>query len=354
VRAVSDVPGRPSHGEGNEDGPLRREGLLVDIARAYYEQGLTQARIGERYGLSHSQVSRYLQTARGEGIVQIRIVPPRDQDVAAEAELQAAFPDLREVVVARVFNPEPVFVRRAVANAAARLFDRLIRPGLTVCVGAGRTMALAAAGTASRRVAGLVLVPATGNAGHAAMDSDYSAITQSLADTLGGSAYRINAPAIVGAGASAAELERSNPQIREALDIARHADLFLLGLGSLAGDEIFVGSGTISREELQAVRAAGAVGDLCGNFFDRTGQEAPGPLGDRVVGISLDDLRRAPLVVACAAGEEKASAITGALRGRLIHGLVTDEHAARSVLLGVGGGRISRRRPESQQDGGYG
>jgi DNA-binding transcriptional regulator LsrR (DeoR family) len=333
---------------------LDREDLLVEVAWAYYERDLTQAQIGAVHGISRSQVSRYLQAAREEGIVQIRIVPPRDRVPELEAALRGAFPQLREVIVARVFNREPLFIRRAVASAAARVFDRLIRPGLTVCVGAGRTMALAAEGVAPRRLAGLVVVPATGNAGHAALDADYSAITQSLADTLGGIAYRINAPAIVGANASAADLADSNPQIHEALAIARRADLYLLGLGSLAGDEIFVRTGLISAAELAAVRGAGAVGDLCGNFFDGTGRPVQGPFEDRVVGIGLDDLRRATLVVACAGGEEKAPAIVGALRGRLIHGLVTDEHTAERVLVGVRGGRSSRRQAEAQQVGGEG
>jgi DNA-binding transcriptional regulator LsrR (DeoR family) len=312
-----------------------RDALLVEIARAYHEHDLSQAEIGTLHGLSRSQVSRYLRAARDEGIVQIRIVPRHADDPDVEQSLLRAYPRLREVVCAKAFNPDPLYIRRAVATAAARLFDRLIRPGMTVCVGAGRTMALAAEGLTARRTAGLVVVPATGNAGHTALESDYSAVAQSVADRLGGIAHRINAPAIVGAGTSAAELARANPQIEDALDLARRADLFLLGLGSLGGDEIFVESGTISSAELWVVRGEGAVGDLCGNFFDAAGQPVGEPFRDRVVGISLDDLRRAALVVACAAGEEKAPAILGALRGGFVEGLVTDEATARRVLAGI-------------------
>lgn len=312
-----------------------RDGFLAEIARAYYEQDLTQAEIGALHGLSRSQVSRYLRAAREEGIVQIRIVPRHDHDPAAAEALRAAFPQLQEVVVAKVFNPSPPTVRRAVALAAARLFDRLIRPGMTVCVGAGRTMALAADHLSARRLAGLVVVPATGNAGHAALDTDYSAVSAVVAERLGGVAHRINAPAMVGVGGSAAELARSNPQIAEALGLARRADLFLLGLGCLGGDEIFVDSGTISATELAAVRAAGAVGDLCGGFFDAAGGLVREPFHDRLVGVTLDDLRRAPLVVASAGGEEKAAAVLGALRGGLIGGLVTDERTAERVLASL-------------------
>ena len=66
--------------------------------------------------------------------------------------------------------------------------------------------------------------------------------------------YRINAPAILGPGASSLTLERTNPQIREALAAARSADVYLLGMGSLAGDDMFVRAGLISALELEAVR----------------------------------------------------------------------------------------------------
>jgi hypothetical protein len=95
------------------------------------------------------------------------------------------------------------------------------------------------------------------------------------------------------------------------------------------------------------------VGDICGNFYDASGRACPGPFADRVVGIRLEDLRRAPLVVACAGGAEKVPAIAGALRGRLVSALVTDEHTARGVLeLMDGRGRrgAAARQPQATPD----
>jgi len=321
-----------------EERVRRRLELIAEMARAYYEEDMTQAQVAAAYGLSRSQVSRYLQAARDEGIVQIRVVSPDARDAEVESDLRRAWPHLREVVVTRVFDREPMFVRRAVGRAAARVFDRLIDPGQTLCVGAGRTMAVAAGMLTSRATSGLIVVPATGDAGHAAFESDYSAVVRTVAEALGAVAYHINAPAILGSNASSGQLERSNPQIAQALVVARRADLYLLGMGSLGGDEIFVRTGLISAQELAAVRDAGAVGDLCGNFFDAAGCDQPGPFRDRVMGITLDDLSRASLAIAVAGGAEKVMAIAGALRGRLINGLVTDEHTARGVLAVVGDG----------------
>jgi DNA-binding transcriptional regulator LsrR (DeoR family) len=210
--------------------------------------------------------------------------------------------------------------------------DRVVTSGQTICMGAGRTLAAVVDLMAPRRLPGVTVAQAMGNAGHEGMDIDYSAIAAAAADAYGALVYRINAPAILGRTARASELESSNPQIRDALAIARSADIYVLGMGSLTGDEIFVRTGLISLDDLEEVRALGAVGDLCGNFYDAAGRACPGPFADRIVGIRLEDLRKAPLVVACAGGTEKIPAIAGALRGRLVNTLVTDEHTAAGVL----------------------
>jgi deoxyribonucleoside regulator len=306
--------------------------FLADVARAYYEQHLTQEEVAVQFGVSRSQVSRYLQEAHSRDIVQIRIVPAGARDTAAEDRLREAFPHLVEVVVAQVFGEGPETVRWTVARAAARFLDRTVTSAMTVCFGAGRTLANTVELLSADRVRNVTVAQAMGNAGHEGLAIDYNAIASVAATAFGGRAYQINAPAILGPGMKAGELEASNPQIRESLRLARSADLYVLGVGSIVGDVIYVQTGLLTFDDLAALKAAGAVGDICGNFFDARGRPCPGPFQDRLVGIRLQDLRRAPTVVACAAGPEKVPALAGALTGRLINVLITDEQTARGML----------------------
>ena len=72
--------------------------LLYKIAKAYYEDGLTQDQIGRRFGLSRIKVSRLLQQARQSRVVQITITPPPDSFGDLERDLETAY-GLDEVVV---------------------------------------------------------------------------------------------------------------------------------------------------------------------------------------------------------------------------------------------------------------
>ena len=56
---------------------------LVQVARLYYEDGLTQAQVAAKIGVSRPQVSKMLAHAREAGIVHIEIRPP----AAGDAEL---------------------------------------------------------------------------------------------------------------------------------------------------------------------------------------------------------------------------------------------------------------------------
>jgi deoxyribonucleoside regulator len=310
----------------------RSDDFVAEVARAYYERDLTQQRVAEQFGISRSQISRYLQEARERDIVQIRIVAPDARDADAEARLRARFPELREVVVAAVFSDHDLVARRAVARASAELLGGLVKPGTTVCFGAGRTLGEVVGLLEPGRISGVTVAQGMGNAGHEGLDIDYNAIAGAAAVAFGGRSVQINAPAILGRGASAMDLEVSNPQIRDALAVARSADIYVLGVGSMTSDEIYVTTGLISLDELATVGQEGAVGDLCGNFFDIDGRPVPGPFQDRVVGIRLSDLRKAPMAIGCVAGAGKAPAIVGALGGRYLNALVTDEHTAHGVL----------------------
>jgi deoxyribonucleoside regulator len=308
------------------------DALLVEIAQAYYERNLTQQEVAAMLGISRSQISRYLQEARDRDIVQIRVVKPGARVGPLEAELRRHFPRLSDVIVASVFSDDTALRRRAVAREAAKLLERVVRPNTTLCFGAGRTLADTVSLLRPRRMNGVTVVQALGNAGHEGLLIDYNAVASTAAAAFGGRAVQINAPAILGSGMRAADLEAVNRQIRDAIAIARAADVFVVGLGSMSSDEIYVQTGLLSPEELAEAKRDGAVGDICGNFYDIDGQPRPGPFEERIVGIRLDDLRTAPLAIACASGGDKAATIVGALNGRYVNVLATDEATAADVL----------------------
>ncbi len=305
--------------------------MLVDIARAYYEQGHDQGKIAQSLGISRSQVSRYLKEAKKQNLVQVRVVSPNERTADLEAALRRRFPALREAIVVRVFNLQPGPLRKTIGRAGAQYLQRIIRPGLRICVGSGRTLCEVFNWLHPARVPNITIIQSMGNVGHEAMDIDFNHMARAAAQAFGGQVVLMNAPAILGSG-SVAQVMEANPSIREALKMAHTADVYLFGVGSLSSDLIFTHGGIFKSPDLEQLRQRGSIGDICARFYDISGAEVHSSFEERIVGISLEDLRSAALTIAFAGGADKVLPLIGALHGGFIKVLVTDEQTAGAIL----------------------
>ena len=113
--------------------------------------------------------------------------------------------------------------------------------------------------------------------------------------------------------------------------VAAKADLRLVGIGQMDQNAQVHVDGFVSRGELFEMRRLGAVGELTGWAFDAQGCIIDGGTNRRLTSISLQVPAHA-LTIGAAVGPAKVSAITAALKGRLINGLITDEATAGAIL----------------------
>jgi DNA-binding transcriptional regulator LsrR (DeoR family) len=67
-------------------------------------------------------------------------------------------------------------------------------------------------------------------------------------------------------------------------------------------------------------------------YFDQQGQLVPSDLDERVIGLTLEEIRQIQTVVGVAGGKEKLQAIRGALQGKLLDVLVTDHVTAGQLV----------------------
>lgn len=311
--------------------PKDRSQILVRAARAYYEEGRTQEEIGQALQVSRSQVSHYLRQARDLGIVQIRVVEPSERAADVEVQLAERFPHLKHLRVVPLFGRDPEVARRVVGRTAAGLLEDVVHPGHRVCIGCGRTLREMVRALRPSFRENVALVQAMGSIGHEALDIDFAELAREAGRAFGARVFVIPAPAILGAG-TARELIKGNPTIARAMDLARSADVYMVGLGSLESDLIYSRAGLVSTSEFAHLQAIGVVGDICGRFFDSDGEPLRSTFEERVVGIELEDLRRASLALGVAGGEEKVAPLLGVLRGRYLNGIVTDEQTALGIL----------------------
>ena len=120
--------------------------------------------------------------------------------------------------------------------------------------------------------------------------------------------------------------------VKKSLDSARSCDVVLQSVGPVNESAILFIHGYISREELDALRLAGAVGDALGCYYDQDGLIIPSPTADKMIGLCLTELVNIPWSVLVAGGSDKIQPISSAIRGNYFNVLITDTESAKELL----------------------
>jgi len=315
--------------------PARDRESLVKAARMYFIDGRSQDDVARVLGTGRSNVSRMLAAAREQGIVEIRVHGHAGRDLEVERALRQRF-DLEPVRVA-AFSTEANVIAD-VGELAAEWLDETLKDDQVIALSWGTTLQAMVGALSVDRPRAVEVVPLVGELSSAASLASGEELVRAMAGKLGGSYRYLHAPALLRSHAAQQAL-LAEPAVASSLEHALSADIALVGVGTLGvGSSAQVLEGLhLTRAQHRALLDAGAVGDLCCRFYNADGQPVASVAQDRVLAVTLEDLKRIPTVVGVAAGREKVAGVLGALRGRFINGLVTDASLAQAILANDGG-----------------
>ena len=312
------------------DRPNFDDDFLAAAARLCYIDGIPQQQAAEMLNISQAKVSRILNLARQRGIVQIQVREYEPRNTGFEERLKRGL-GLRDAIVIRTPGgsaSENLF--RQVGYFGGKELAGFLPPDTRLGLAGGRTIMYAIDGLLSsggaRRITAVQLL---GNVCPTPDASDASELGRKL--TAGtGIFMALNAPIFVRDKAFRESLLR-HEQLKLVMDACSTLDLALVGVGT-PGNSLFTFQKVITPSQVKELCEKGAVGEICGHFFDREGRELDTEFRDRVVSIELESLRRIPRVIAVVCGKDRAEAIYGAVKGGWINALLIDETGAERLL----------------------
>lgn len=287
--------------------------LLTEIAVAYYQDEITQEEIAKKFGISRIKVGRLLKRAKEEGIVEINVRYHPVFSTRLEQQMMERFPISRALIALDHQDEEEQ--RRQVAALVSNYLAMSLKDDMVLAVGQGRNVAAIAdhVGSVTERNCKFICgIGGTHRPGDA-INADH--ISRRLAKKFGGSSETLYAPAYV-ENRALKDAFMQNGTIKETLDRARKADVALVGIGDMNENSYMVKLGWFTPHEIiDASLNQGVIGDIAGyDFFNAQGQHVDTVMNDRVIGLSIDELRKIPCVIAIASENTKALAILGALR----------------------------------------
>jgi len=295
----------------------------------HYVEGLSQAEIAKRLGLSHPTVNRLVKEGHDRGYVKISVNSPLQPLFDIEQGLLAASTLGEAIVTPSASQQQDVNLATAGKAAAECLLSKL-KDGDTICVSGGRGVDALITALSPSRAYDVTVVPATGGI-QGKFFTDVNHLAAQLARKLQGRAYQIHAP-VFAASKQERDVLLSLHSVQEVLARARDASLAVVGIGSVLAERstyLSLRPGDQSAEQLAAV---GAAGELVAHLIDAGGQLCDTPSNERVIGLTLDEFKAIPLTLGISTGARKALPIASVLRGGYLDALATDEATGTAIL----------------------
>lgn len=304
--------------------------LLIEIAHMYYDEELTQQQIARKMSMSRSLVSKLLNKARKEGIVEITI---KDRDLypyrVMENHIKHVF-GLSDVILADVLKSH--HPRKKLASEAAGFLARKISGAKYVAVSAGRmTREIAVSFSSPVPFSETTFVPMSGGLGEERWEIQANNVCKYFAHNCGAKRLQLHAPVVVDSPMAREILMRQH-FIGDVLEKARQADIAIVGIGN--SQQYFDLSASYLQKSGQDDKEFKGVikGDISYNYYDECGEIVDCNWNRQLMGISMEELQEIPEVICVVTELEKAESVYIALKEGLITALVTDVRVVKKVL----------------------
>lgn len=320
------------------------DSLLRFVADLYYNRELNLKEISEITSLSPATISRMNRLARERKVVTITVSSTdSDFDELADqlsARLGTAF------AVTPGHRVDPVKQARICGAAAAPIvLDQLPFDGL-VGLSAGHTLngMFASMGKTPRPRLGLLPLMGGWNAAYPHLDAN--TLVRGMADKLHATSYPLHAPALCETLESRATI-LLNDTVRDTTERWDHLAAAVYGVGApgMLRTSTFAWTGSDDASIAREFSELGVVGNILGHLYDVKGTMIEHEWTQRLITVSLDQLKRISTSIALLSGDDKVLALVGLARSGMSTLIVTDDLTAQSTLDYLAAETSSAKRP---------
>lgn len=308
---------------------LRNE--LIKVAKLYYHGNCTQDEIAQIMGCSRPRVSRMLTMAREQKVVEFKISESIIEIERMEEELKEKL-GLKDI---RILPSESgrLGTMYAAAVSAGEYINKIIKPHMRIGISWGATIdATVSQFKPDRKIETAIIVQMIGGAPTSSFNIDSRELTIRLANKLGSSYSILQAPQYV-SSKRVRDMLMNEPEIKAHFKLLKKLDAAIIGISSTNPEHSAAyRAGYLTVEETKKLSESGFITDVSGTRIYKDGSIRYNDMNDKLIAIAPEDLKRIPIIIAVAVGDEKAETIMTAAKGKFFNILITDEVAAITIL----------------------
>ena len=302
---------------------------VIEAAKLYYLLDFNQNEIAKILGVSRPTVSRLLQQAKSDGIVQISIIDPTENVENLAIQIEKKF-QLKKAIVTSIPQFEDHIIKNYLGEKAAAYLDEIVKDDDIIGVTWGTTLYHVAIELRQKFVKNVKVVQLKGGVSHAETNTYASEILYLFGKAYNTTPMNLPLPAIVDHIVVKQAME-ADRHIRRILETGKQANIAMFTIGSIKTDSLLFQLGYFTDSDLESLYGK-AVGDICSRFFDKDGQICNESLNERTLGVNLEELRKKEYSIVVAGGPNKIEGIYGTLIGKYANVLITDQFTAKFLL----------------------
>jgi len=304
--------------------------LLIKICNLKYKEKIQQKDIAQQLKLSTAKVSRMLQKAFELGLIQVYIIDLNNKITELESSLEKKY-NLRRVMLVKKHNNSIDEMKKMIGQRIANYLLNTLND--KDCIGMSHSSTVMECINAlpikiSKKVEVVQMHGGSENLTFKGLDS-----TKKLSDKFGITPHIIFAPFFTDSSEIKNTILRDS-SIKRTFNYFNNINIALVGIGKFhpMGESTLFKSCKLSDKEKKELEEAKVVGDIFGHFFNYEGNFCKTSVEDRIITIPVNNISKITYRIGAAAGIEKFDAVYGAIKGRLINILVTDEETGYKLL----------------------
>jgi len=305
---------------------------LDEAARAgwmYYVGGKTQDEIAKTLKTSRQSAQRLVALSMSEGLVKVRLEHPIARCMELAQGIKKKFGlTFCEVVPSVDDDPNSTL---GLGQAGAAAIERAFKfdAPQTIAFGTGRVLRACADELSILHCPQHKIVSLVGNIADNGEATRYD-VAVHVADRVKAQHYPMPIP-VIASSKLEREIWQQQQHISRIHTLAEQADISFVGIGNLGSVSPLYKDGFVDDDQLATLAESGASGEIISWIFNEEGALISCDINERVTSFKLKATPEKP-VVGVAAGDNKLHAIRGALRSKLLNGLITTERTASALL----------------------
>jgi DNA-binding transcriptional regulator LsrR (DeoR family) len=263
-------------------------------------------------------------------MVEVYIKDEEFRTVQLEYQLEKKY-NLKDVVVVSTSGLTSEMIKKAVGQAGSHYLSKNLKDVKRIGISWGSTLLELVKEYPFEQREEIQVIPLVGGLGTKHVEMHSNQLAYELSKKLNGTCSYLYTPAIVKTKEIKDRLVTMK-DIASVLEEGKNVDVALISVGNPYTDSTMRILGYLQEDDLQQLRGMGVVGDIASRFFDHEGDLVNHPLNDKVIGLSLEQLKQIKNVIAVVVGTHKIESLSAALKGEYIDVLVIDEQSASALI----------------------